>query len=235
MKEAIKKFFELYTNTTNAFPIILGIMLALFIAYVIFSFCGGNSLRKINKVLRKENGDEIIKKIESLRLSKRFAKMWDDYYVAYVSEDTVSLSSYLVKSDLYTGRNLFRLFSRAVAIIGFSVTTVGTIKIPGLLEAERSNLYCLFFALLSIEVFLEVFYTLFEDLRKKRLSRLVEEFEILSIRKLPGKAISFEQRHVINKLNEVDEQLNNIRSGINQVNARMDRQYNLLNKNGENK
>lgn len=235
MKEAIKTFFELYTNTTNAFPIISGIMLALFIAYVIFSFCGGNSLRKINKVLRKEDGDEIIKKIESLRLSKRFANMWDDYYVAFVSEDTVSLSSYLVKNDLYSGKNLFRLFSRAVAIIGFSVTTVGIIKIPGLLDAERSNLYCLFFVLLSLEVFLEVFYTLFEDLRKKRLSRLIEEFEILSIRKLPGKAVSFEQRHVINKLNEFDEQINNIRSGINQVNARMDRQFNLLNKNGENK
>ena len=235
MKETLIKFLETYLNTFNSFFVISGIMLFLLILYIIISFCGGNSLRKINKVLRKEDGDEIIRKIESLRLSKRFAKMWDDYYIAYTKEDTVSLSSYLVKNDLYKGRNLFRLLSRTTLVSGFAFTVIGIIKIPGLFEAEKLNVYCLLLALIAIEFFLEIFYTLFEDLRRKRLSRLMEEFEVLSLRKLPGKAVSFEQRHVINKLSALYEELNNLRSTINQVNARMDRQYNLLNKNGENK
>ena len=192
MKEMIKEFLKLYTNCSNAFLVITGIMLFLFLLALIFTFSGGSSLRKINKILRNETGDDIIKKIESLRLSPRFNKMWDDYYVAFKSEETVSLHNYLIKNDLYAGRNLLRLFSRATALCGFCVTAVGIIKIPGLLEAELSDLYCLFFVLLSVEVFLEIFYTILEDARKKRLTRLIEEFEMLSLRKLPGKAASFE-------------------------------------------
>lgn len=235
MKEMIKEFLKLYTNTSNAFLVIAGIMLFIFLLAVIFTFCGGCSLKKIIKVLRNETGDNIIKKIESLRLSGRFNKMWDDYYVAFKSEETVSLNNYLIKNDLYTGRNLFRYISRAVAIIGFSVTAVGIIKIPGLLEAELSGLYCLFFVLLAMEVFFEIFYTVLEDARKKRLTRLIEEFEILAKRKLPGKASDFEQLNLLNKLSELDEQINNIRSGVNQLNARMDREYNFITKNEDNK
>lgn len=235
MRETIKEFLKLYTNCSNAFLVIAGIMLVLFLFAVIFTFCGGCSLRRINKILRNETGGNIIKKIESLRLSGRFNKMWDDYYIAFKSEETVSLNNYLIKNDLYTGKNLFRLLSRAVAISGFSVTAVGIIKIPGLLEAELNNLYCLFFVLLSIEVFLEFFYTILEDARKKRLSRLIEEFEMLSLRKLPGKAANFEQLNLLNRLSELDEQINIIRTGVNQLNAQTDTQYNLLDKNEENK
>lgn len=234
MKESIKEFLSLYTNSSNAFFVISAIMLIIFTIYMIISFCGGGALRKINKILRTETGDEIIKRIERLRLSKRFASMWDDYYVAYCSEDTVSLSNYLVKNDIMSGRNVFKLLSRAVALSGFALTTIGIIKIPGLLDAEKLNLYCLFFALLALEVFLEVFYVILEDGKKKRISRLLEEFEMLSMRKLPGTGASFEARYVINKLDGFEENMDNIRSGINQLNARMDRLYNLLNKNGEN-
>lgn len=234
MREIIKEFLKLYVNSSNAFLVIAGAMLLVFLIYFILFFFGGSSLKKINKVLRKENGEDIIKKIEALRLSKRFSRMWDDYYIAYTSEDTVSLSKYLIKNDLFKEKNIFPIISRAVALIGFSVTTVGIIKIPGLLEAEKLNLYCLFFVLLSFEVFLEIFYTFMDELRKKRFSKLLEEFELLSIRKLPGKAVSFEQRHIINKLNDFEECLNNVKIGVNQLNARMDRQYNLLNKDGEN-
>ncbi len=233
MLEAIKQlkhFLSVYTNSSNAFLIIAALMILIFIINLIISFCCGGSLRKINKVLRKEEGDDIIKKIESLHLSRRFAKMWDDYYIAYRNEDTVSLSSYLIKNDLLMGRNIFKILSRAVAVIGFSITAVGIIKIPGLLEAETKNLYCLFFVLFAFEVFLEIFYVILEDAKKKRLTRLLEEFEMLSMRKLPGKGASFEARYMMNKLDRSEETLNNVRSGINQLNARMDRQYNLLNK-----
>ncbi len=228
--DAIKEFLSLYINCFNVLIITAGIMLAIFIAYLIFSLLGGGSLKKINKILRNETGDEIIKKIEELRLSKRYANMWEDYYAAYCSEDTVSLSSYLIKKDMLTGRNLFKIFSRVVAVAGFSAGAVGIIKIPALLEAEKNDLICLFFLLFAFEVFLEAFYVLLEDLRKKRFTRLLEEFDTLSMRKLPGRAVSFEMRHIINKLNDLEEGVSNASSGIKQLNARMDRQYKLLNK-----
>lgn len=228
--EAIKEFLSLYVNCFNVLIITSGIMLAIFIAYLIFSLLGGGSLKKINNILKNESGDDIIRGIEHLRLSKRYNNMWEDYYTAYCSEDTVSLSSYLIKSDMLTGRNLFKIFSRAVALVGFSVGAVGIIKIPALLEAEKNDLICLFFVLLALEVFLEAFYVLLEDLRKKRFLRLLEEFDTLSMRKLPGRAVSFEMRHIINKMNELDERIDSVRSGVNQLNARMDRQYKLLNK-----
>ena len=230
MLQAIKDFLKLYTNCLNAFYIIAGIMLFLFVLYFILSFFGCGSLKKINKILYNESGDDIIKKIEATRLSKRFAKMWDDYYVAYCSEDTVSLNSYLIKDDLLMGRNVFKLLSRACAIIGFSLTAIGIIKIPGLWEAEKFNLFCLLFALIALEAFLEVFYAILEDSKKKRITRYLEQFNMLAMRKLPGRSASFEARYVMNKLDEFDENLSSVRSGINQLNARMDRQYNLLNK-----
>ena len=53
---------------------------------------------------------------------------------------------------------------------------------------------------------------------------------MLAMRKLPGRSASFEARYIMNKLDEFEENLSSVRSGINQLNARMDRQYNLLNK-----
>lgn len=228
MKEAIKQFVSVYLNSQNAFLVTVSIMLVLLVLYIILSLVGFGSLKKIIKALREETGEDIIKKIESLRLSKRFEKMWDDYYEAYCSEDTVSLSSYLVKSDMLVTKNMFKLASRIVAILGFSAAAIGAIRIPGIFEAEKLNIVCLFFALISIQAVFEFFYVLFETLCKKRIARLLEEFEILSMRKLSGKAASFEVKHIINKMNELDERVDAVRSGVNQLNARLDRQYRFL-------
>ncbi len=228
MKETIKQFISTYLNSQNAFMVTVSVMLLLLILYVILSCVGFASIKKIIKALRNESGEGIIKKIESLRLSRRFEKMWDDYYEAYCSEDTVALNNYLVKKDMLIQKNMFRLVSRVVAVAGFSAAVIGAIKIPGILEAEKPNLICMFFALLSVQAVFEIFYAFFENLRKKRIARFLEEFEILCKRKLSGKAASFENKHVINKMDGLEEQVNLVRSGVNQINARLDRQYRFL-------
>ena len=228
MKEAIKQFIYVYLNSQNAFLATVFIMLALLGLYIVLSCVGFASIKKIIRALREGTGEEIIKTIESLRLSKRFEKMWDDYYEAYCTEDTVALNNYLVKNDMFINKNMFKLASRVVAFAGFSAAVIGAIKIPGIFEAEKPNLICMFFALISIQAVFELFYLFFETLLKKRTARFLEEFEILAKRKLPGKAASFELKHVMNKLDELDERVDAIRSGVNQLNARLDRQYRLL-------
>ena len=228
MKEAIKEFLKLYVNSSNAFLIISAILLILFLAYFITWFFGTGSLKKINRVLKEEIGDDIIRRIEGLRLSRRFENMWDDYYTAYSSEKPVALSSYLIKNDMLLGKNIFRMASRLVAFCGFSATVIGVLNIDGLFEAEKTNLTCLFFALLSLQAFFEFLYAVLDFFKKKRIVRLLEEFETLSLRKLPGKAVSFEASYVLDKLNELDERIDSVRSGVNQLNARMDRQYKFL-------
>ena len=162
MKEAIKEFLTLYVNSSNAFIIIGACMLILFLVYFLLWFFGTGSLKKINRVLREEIGDDIIRNIEGLRLSRRFESMWEDYYTAYSSEKTVNLSSYLLKNDMLLGKNVFRMASRLVALCGFSVTVVGVLNIDGLFEAEKTNLICLFFVLLSMQAFFEFLYAILE-------------------------------------------------------------------------
>lgn len=228
MKEAIKQFVSVYLNSQNVFMITVCIMFLLLILYVVFSLVGFGSIKKIIKALREETGDDIIKKIERLRLNKRYAKMWDDYYEAFCSEDTVSLHNYLIKNDMFIQHNIFRHASRVVAVCGFSAAVIGAIKIPGMFEAEKLNLVCLFVALISVQAVFEFFYKLFGQIRKKRASRFLEEFTMLSKRKLPGRAASFELMHIVNKMNDLDERIDAVRSGVNQLNARLDRQYKFL-------
>ena len=96
MLQAIKDFLKLYTNCLNAFYIIAGIMLFLFILYFILSFFGCGSLKKINKILYNESGDDIIKKIEATRLSKRFAAL---KFTPYTGEATHSATLWRVMNE----------------------------------------------------------------------------------------------------------------------------------------
>ncbi|MBE7092019.1 MAG: hypothetical protein E7365_02435 [Clostridiales bacterium] len=228
MKEAIKQFVSVYLNSQNVFLATVLIMTALLILYVVLSLIGFRSIRKIIKALREETGEQIIKKIESLNLSKRYEKMWNDYYEAYCCEDTVALNNYLIKNDMFITKNLFKIASRIVALCGFSVAGIGAIKIPGIFIAEIPNLVCLFFALIIVQGVFEFFYVLFENIRKKRTAKYMEEFKMLCMRKLPGKAAKFELVPIINRIDDLDERLDKVRSGIIQLNARMDRQYDFL-------
>ena len=228
MLQAIKNFIFIYANCKNIIIPTVIIMFILLVVYVILSFRDTRSLKKINKVLRNESGDEIIRIIEDMKLSKRYAAMWDDYYDAYCHEDTVSLSSYLIKNDLKLSCGVFRYVSRCVAVIGFSAAATAAVMIPYLFDVERNALICMFFILVSIEAFFEIFYKIFSCLREKRLARLLEEFEMLAMRKLPGKAISFSQKHFTEKFSDIDARLEHMHGSINQLNARMDRQYKFI-------
>lgn len=228
MKEIIKQFIYTYLNSQNIFLVTAIMLMALLILYVILSLVGFRSIKKIISALREEIGEDIIRRIESLRLSKRFNKMWEDYYEAYCSETTVSLHNYLIKNDMLYSKNIFRIASRVVALGGFSVCLIGTIKNPVLFEAEKQNLICLLFALLTVQAVCELVYAFFEQLRKKRTLRFLEEFEMLSKRKLHGFGVNFETSHVMQKISELDERVDAVRSGVNQLNARLDRQYKFL-------
>ncbi len=226
--EKIRQFLSVYLNSTNAFIVVAGTLLLLLLIYILVSCFGTGTLRKLNKALLNNSGEDAIKAIDGMRLSGRYKKMWDDYYDAYCHEDTVSLSSYLIKNDMLEGRNLFRIASRVVALGGFSATLIGVMRIPGLMEAEKGNLFGMFFAVLTAQAICEFFYTIFEDAKRKRVIRALEKFEMLSLRKLSGKAASFELKHVIKKLDGVNARIDSMRSGITQLNARLDRQYRFL-------
>lgn len=228
MIETLKQFIYIYLNSQNVFLITAIMLMALLVLYVVLSLVGFRSIKKIISALREEIGEDIIKRIESLRLSKRFNKMWEDYYEAYCSETTVSLNNYLIKNDMLYGKNIFKIASRVIAIGGFSFCLIGTIKNPVLFEAEKQNLICLLFALLTVQAICELVYAFFEQLRKKRTLRLLEEFEMLSKRKLHGFGVNFETSHVMHKISELDERIDAVRVGVNQLNARLDRQYRLL-------
>lgn len=228
MKEALGKFFTVYINSSNVFILTLAIMMILFIINFILFFFGTGSLKKIIHIMRTYSGDEIIRRIESLRLSRRLEKMWNDYYSAFCNEETVALSCYLEKKDMLISANVFRLASRATAIIGIAIAGIGLYKIPAMLEADKNNFICLIFGLIAIEAFLEIFYALLERLKLKRITRLLDEFEILSNRKLPGKASSFANMRILDKLGTFADKAESIRSGVTQLNARLDRQYKFL-------
>ena len=226
--EAVKQFLSVYLNSMNAFIVIAGIMLLLMLVYVLVSSFGTVTLRKLNKVLSRESGEDAIRKIEGLRLHGRYKKMWDAYYEAYCHEDTAALSNYLVKRDMTEGKNLFRLASRVIAIVGFSFTLAGVMRIPGLFEGEKANLICMALGLISLQAVLEFLYTVFENARHKRIIRALEKFEMLSYRKLSGKISCFEAKSTVRKLDSAVSKLDAVRSGINQLNARLDRQYRFL-------
>ena len=228
MLDTAKNLIYDYLNSFNAFFIIAGVMVLLFIIYAVLSSIGMRSLRRIIRIMRFYNGNDIIRNIEKTHLSRRFRNMWEDYYTAFCNEDTVKLSAYLVSDDLFVKDKVLRIASRATAIIGYSLTVIGITYFFNMPEAEKPWLLCLLLALLSLEAFLEIFYALFEKQREKRIRRMLNEFEMLSLRKLPGKAVTFENKHLIDQLQLIDEHINSVCASINQVNARLDREYNFL-------
>ncbi len=224
----IDEFLAMYLNSTNIFIVALSVMLILMVINCITSGVGTRSLKKINKALRDETGDDIIRRIENMKLSKRYAKMWDDYYCAFCSEETVSLNNYLIKADLFVEKQTFVMASRATAVIAFCLAGLAAFKVPGLYEVEKDNVISLFFALGALQAVLEIVYTAVAQGRKKRILRYLDEFEILSLRKLPGKAVDFKQKHVVDKIASLSEKTEEAVLGIKQINARLDRQYRFL-------
>ena len=72
-----------------------------------------------------------------------------------------------------------------------------------------------------------MYYTIGLCKHKKTL-RLLEEFKILSQRKLSGKAFDFSQKHLLGKIRRLEKQLNDIRVESEQLNARFDKLFDAL-------
>lgn len=233
--QALKNFLVTYANCRNFFIFTFGAMLIVFVLWCFFARTGSaqRCLKRINRILREEMGSDIIQKIEALRLNKRFARMWDDYYAAYSGEDTVALHNYLLKNDLLVHTSVFRTVSRAVAVIGFSAAAVCVFKISELPAGEKTNLLSLFFALAAVQAVFEVLYAAMTAYSRRRMAYLLEEFRMLSLRKLPGKAVDFSKQYLMEKLNETQVRIQAVRSGITQLNARMDRLIRTVEKNEE--
>ena len=215
--QVLKNFLVTYVNCRNFFIVTFGVMLIVFILWCFFARAGSarRCLKRINRILREEMGSDIIQKIEALRLNKRFARMWDDYYTAYSGEDTVALHNYLLKDDLLIRTSVFRTASRALPV------------------GETINLIPLFFALAAVQAVFEVLYAAMTAYSRRRMVYLLEEFRMLSLRKLPGKAVDFSQQYLMEKLNETQARIHAVRSGVAQLNARMDRLIRTTEKNEE--
>ncbi len=231
--DTLKNFLLTYANCTNFFILTFGAMLIVFILWCFFARAGSTqrSLKRINRILRTETGSDIILKIETLRLDKRVTRMWNDYYAAYSAEDTVALHNYLLKNDLLVNTSVLKTVSRAIAVIGFSAAAICILKLSELPVAETGNLIGLFFALAALDAVFKVLYTAMTAYSRRRLAYLLEEFQMLSLRKLPGKAVDFSQRYLTEKLNEMEGRINAVRSGIAQLNARTDRLIHAVEKN----
>lgn len=223
--DALKNFLLIYANCTNFFILTFGAMLIVFILWCFFARGAScrRDLKRINRILRQEVGQDVILAIEKLRLSKRFSRMWDDYYAAYSGEDTVALHNYLLKNDLLCSASVFRTATRAIAVCGFSAAGVCVLKLSELPIGEKVNLLALFFALAAVLAVFEVLYAAISAYGRRRLVYLLEEFQMLSLRKLPGKAVDFSQQYLVERMKELEARVNAVRSGVAQLNARTDR------------
>ncbi len=228
MSEAIYNFLLIYCNCTNIAYVIFCLMAILFVIWCFFGTEKTSSLKKINKILRENVGEEIIINIESLPLSKRFQKMWDDYYTAYTREDTVALNNYLISDDMRVQNKAFRYASAFIGILGFAAATYLMFTLQALPIVERTNLLVLFFITLALIVFFDFLYYVIGTYRHKKTLRLLEEFKILSQRKLSGKAFDFSQKHLLAKIKDLEIMLNEVRIEGEELNARFDKLYDAL-------
>lgn len=228
MFEAIYNFLLIYCNCTNIAYVIFCLMAVLFVIWCFFGTEKTSSLKKINKILRENSSEEIIINIESLKLSKRYKKMWDDYYTAYTCEDTVALNNYLVSDDLRVQNKAFRYASVFVGVLGFTVATLLMFSLEALPLSERTSLLVLFFVVAAISMLFDFLYYVIGTYRYKKTLRLLEEFKILSQRKLSGKAFDFSQKHLLKKIKMLENLLNEVRVENKQLNARFDKLYDAL-------
>lgn len=228
MFEMLYNFLLVYCNCTNIAYIIFTLMAILFVIWCFFGSERTSSLKKINKILKENSGEEIIIKIESLKLSKRFRKMWDDYYTAYTSENTVALNNYLISADMPVQNKAFRYASVVCGASGFAVACFLMFKLQQLPVLERTNLLILFFVVVAFILFFDFLYYVIGTYRYKRALYLLEEFKILSQRFLPGKAFDFTQKNLLNKIKTLEHSLNEIRLEGEQLNARFDKLFDAL-------
>ena len=228
MREAVYNFLLLYANCTNFFIVTVSAMALLFLFWYIFSFRGLGTLKKINNILRTEQGQDILLKIEALRLPKRFNNMWEEYYAAYTSGRTASLHNYLIKNDMLVPAGICRNISRCGAACGFAVGSVIVYKINDLPVQEKPGLIYLLICLTAAAFFFDALYCLVSKIRTRRLLYLLEEFKMLSLCSLPGSGADFSQLYDMDKLNELENKINSVRSSCNQLNARFDKLYDSM-------
>lgn len=228
MLQAIYDFLLVYCNCTNIAYVIFCLMAILFVVWCIFGTEKTSSLKKINKTLREQSGEDIIITIEGLKLSKRYKNMWDDYYTAYTREDTVALNNYLLSDDLRVKNNSFRYASCLIGVLGFAIAAYLMFTIQSLPLIERTNLLVLFFVVAAFIVFFDFLYYVIGTSKYKKTLRLLEEFKTLSQRKLSGKAFDFSQKHLLGKIRKLEKQLNDIRIEGEQLNARFDKLFDAL-------
>jgi len=228
MFDFLKSFFYTYANSRNLLALTACTMLILAIIKLVLFLCGDSQLKKLVKILADNYGDDIIRTIEEARLFGRYEQMWNDYYSAFCHEDTVSLNNYLLKKDTFIFNKIFLHASRLTALLGFCIAAVAAVAIPYIFPAEKNMLICTFFILLGLECVLEIFYNIIYSVEAKRHTALIEKFDILALRKLPGKAVGFSEKYVFEKLNAVLDENDSMRIALNQLNARLDRQYKWL-------
>lgn len=221
-------FIKLYANPENILLIALAAVAAVIVWNVfscVFSFM---TLKKIIRALRNETGEDIILRINSLHLHGRYKKMWDDYYLAYHSEETVALNNYLISRDMSVFFDPFRVICRAAVFICGAMCVICTAKTTGFSLAAKNSLICVECMLAVLLCVSEVINKLLSVAKRRKLERFIEEFEMLSVRKLPGKAVDFTSRYTLRKLDKNGERLNALQNSVTQVNARLDRQYKIF-------
>ena len=227
MTGTLQQFALVYANPQNIFLLGALCILLLLVLRLITASRGLRDFKRIIRILRQEDPDDILPCIEKLRLSRRFAEMWEDYYDAFCAEDTVTLSEYLLTSDLSVPTHLCRNLSRAVAALSFAGAFASVLFVPGLKEHTYLFLLCSSF-MAAYLLPAEACFALVEALRERRLRRLTEEFRQLSLRKLPGRAVDFSQRYLLQATDRVLGELRETRAALTQINARLDRQYHTL-------
>ncbi len=212
MLEVIKNFIAVYANVNNIFVIGLFVITALLITNFIMYLCSYSTLKKIIFCMRYNEGEDIIFAIEGIKKHGRYFLMWEDYYDAYKNENTVALDNYLIKNDLFVKRNVCKAVSRAVVVICIALMIAAYVKVTGFLKSEKYDIICGGGLLVGIQAVYEVLYYLIDTAKEKRLRRYLEELKMLSLRKLPGRAVDFAGMHYISKIDRVNETLKDIYS-----------------------